>query len=154
MHANEAVEKPRLGRSRADGCWCCSSVEPIGVYEALWFLRARPTSTGRSLAQLRRISVVGEFLDIVDQAEELPLALDFRPAAQREAIEPFIVAQIAEHRLDDAKPLPVEPPTVRRIDAAFHSRRVRLGQRRGLALKEHDRSHCRRLRRVHASSPE
>ena len=37
-----------------------------------------------------------EFLDVVDEAEELPLCIDFLPAAERESIEPLVVAHVAE----------------------------------------------------------
>jgi hypothetical protein len=36
--------------------------------------------------------VVRELLDVVHQTKEHPLPVHFRPAAQREAIEPFVVA--------------------------------------------------------------
>ncbi|WP_411279245.1 serine/threonine-protein kinase, partial [Gemmatimonas sp.] len=39
----------------------------------------------------RRISGVRQFFDVVHEAKEQPLAVDFRPAAQREAIEPLVV---------------------------------------------------------------
>ena len=61
---------------------------------------------------LRRVAVSRKFLDVMDQAEELPLAVDFPTTAQRKAIEPFVVAEIAEHRFDGAKARAVPPPPV------------------------------------------
>lgn len=67
----------------------------------------------------------GELLDVVDQAVELPLTVDFRLAAQRESGEPLVVAEIAEHGLHGAKAFAVPLPSLRGIDATFHARRVR-----------------------------
>ena len=39
-----------------------------------------------------------EFFDVVDQTKEPPLAVDFRPAAPRETIEPFVVLAPDEMR--------------------------------------------------------
>ena len=44
----------------------------------------------------RHFTVVGQFLNIVYQAEELPLSFLF--SAQTKAIELFIRSDIAEHR--------------------------------------------------------
>ena len=49
---------------------------------------------------LRRVPVMSELLDVVDQAEELPLPIDLGAPAQSEPIEPLVVPHIAEHRLD------------------------------------------------------
>ena len=47
--------------------------------------------------------MVRQLLDVVDEAEELPLPVDLRSTAQREAVEPFVVAEIAEHRFHGAE---------------------------------------------------
>ena len=39
----------------------------------------------------------------MDQREQLPLSVDLALAAQREAIEPLVVAQVREHRFDGGK---------------------------------------------------
>lgn len=52
--------------------------------------------------------MVRPLLDVVDEGERLPLAIDFRVDAQREAVEPLVVAQVAEHRLDGGE-APVVP---------------------------------------------
>jgi hypothetical protein len=43
-----------------------------------------------------------ELLDIVHQAVQRPLRRDLRLPAQREPIQPLVVPQIGEHRLDSA----------------------------------------------------
>ena len=48
-----------------------------------------------------------ERFDIVHQAKEQPLAVHFRATAQREAIEPLVVAQIREYGLHRREPSPV-----------------------------------------------
>ena len=58
---------------------------------------------------------MGELLDVVDQAEELPLYIDFGFSAQGEAIEPLVVSKIAEHRLDHREAPAVEHPARGRI---------------------------------------
>lgn len=65
---------------------------------------------------LRCVAVHGELLDVVDQAEELPLPVDFRSPTQREAIKPFVVAHVRKHRLHRRKSLPVSCPACRRIN--------------------------------------
>ena len=46
-----------------------------------------------------RIATVGELLDVLHHAVELPLPIDFLLPAQREPVKPFVVSQVAEHRL-------------------------------------------------------
>lgn len=48
-------------------------------------------------AYLIRVSVVPELFDVVHQAVQLPLSIHLLPPAQREAGEPFVVPQVAEH---------------------------------------------------------
>jgi hypothetical protein len=90
---------------------------------------------------LRCVPVLGELFDIVDQAEELPLPIDFGLSAQREAIEPLVVSHVRKHRLHRRKALPVTCPTRRRINALFHPGRMRLGRRRGPAAEKGDLAH-------------
>lgn len=45
-----------------------------------------------ALLVLRRGAETSELLDVVHQAEELPLAVDLFSTAQREASEPLVVA--------------------------------------------------------------
>jgi len=47
------------------------------------------------------VPVVLELLDVVHQAIELPLALDFRFATQAKSIEPLVAADVGKHRFDD-----------------------------------------------------
>ena len=53
-----------------------------------------------------------ELLDVVYQAEELPLRIDLRSAAQREAAESFVVPNVGEDRLDRAESLRVVRSTI------------------------------------------
>ena len=73
-----------------------------------------------------RISVMRELLDVVNQAEELPLRIDLDAPAQREAVEPFVVAQVAEHRLDGGEAAAVGDTTFGGIDALSHARGQRV----------------------------
>ena len=43
---------------------------------------------------LRGVASVGELFNVVHQAKQLPLPIDFRATTQREAIEPLVVPQI------------------------------------------------------------
>ena len=45
------------------------------------------------------VPVPGELFDVVDQAIHLPLPVDFSLTTQREAIEPFVVADVCKYRL-------------------------------------------------------
>ncbi len=70
---------------------------------------------------------MGELLDVVDEAEELPLPVDFATPPEGEAIEPFVVAQIPKHRLHGREALPVLHAALRGIDPTPHARRRGLG---------------------------
>jgi hypothetical protein len=54
-----------------------------------------------------RIPMMRQLLDVMDEAEELPLRIDFLLSAQREAIEPLVVPDIGEHRFNRGKTLSV-----------------------------------------------
>jgi hypothetical protein len=62
-----------------------------------------PRRTRTFLSPRLRIAVVRELLDVVHQAEQLPLRIDFLPAAQCEPALPLVVTQVAEHRLHRGK---------------------------------------------------
>lgn len=61
-----------------------------------------------------------QFLDVMDEAEELPLRIDLFLSAQREAIESFVVPEIPEHRLDRGKPLAIKTSAFFTVDRPFH----------------------------------
>ena len=44
-----------------------------------------------------------QLLDVVHQAIQLPLRIDFDSSSQRESVELFVVPQIAEYRLHRGK---------------------------------------------------
>ena len=48
-----------------------------------------------------------QLLDVMDEAEALPLRIDLLLSAEREAVEPLVVPGIAEHRFNRGKPLAV-----------------------------------------------
>ena len=62
---------------------------------------------------------MGHLLDIVHQAEQLPLGVHLFLAPQGEPIHP-LVPQIAEHRLDDRDPLIVDKTPVQCVELLFH----------------------------------
>ena len=75
---------------------------------------------------LHRVSCTRELLDVVHQAEHLPLPIDPRSAAQREARETFVIAHVPKHGLDDAEATAVESASFQRVNPLFHPRRVRV----------------------------
>ncbi len=50
-----------------------------------------------------RIALTGELLSVLDQAVQLPVGIDLEAAPKREAVEPLVVPDIGEHRLDDGE---------------------------------------------------
>jgi hypothetical protein len=62
-----------------------------------------------------------EFLDVVHQAEELPLRIDLHLSSQRETIEPLVVADIAEDRFHRGEAATVTRSTGGCVDAFLHS---------------------------------
>ena len=54
-----------------------------------------------------RIPMMRQLLDVMDEAEELPLCIDLLLTSEREAIEPLVVPDIAEHRFNRGKTLSV-----------------------------------------------
>ena len=78
------------------------------------------------LLYLRRLAQLRPLLDVVDQREQLPLPIDFVPTAQREAVEPLVVADVAEHRLDRRETSAIFFSTERAVDARTHVLRVRV----------------------------
>ena len=62
-----------------------------------------------------------QLLDVVHQAEELPLRIDFLLPAQREAVQPLVVAEVAEHRLHRGEAPAIQLPSAFRIDGPLHA---------------------------------
>ena len=73
----------------------------------------------------RYLSMVRPLLDVVDQGEQLPLAIDFRLAAQRETIELLVVAEVAEHGFDGGEASTVLLFALVAVDAFAHALRMR-----------------------------
>ena len=61
-----------------------------------------------------------QFLDVVHQAIELPLAIDLPPPAQREPIQPLVVPDVAEDRFDGGKASPVAGLAFFAVDGFLH----------------------------------
>ena len=61
-----------------------------------------------------------QFLDVMDEAEKLPLRIDLFLSAQREAVQSLVVPDIPKHRFDRRKASPVECSAFRAVDRSFH----------------------------------
>ena len=81
--------------------------------------------------------MVRQLLDVVHHAIELPLPIHLRPAPQGEAGEPFVVAQVAEHRFHRRKASRNHVLAGGRVDLRFHPVGMAL-LARTLALEECD----------------
>jgi len=62
-----------------------------------------------------------QLLDVVHQAEELPLRIDLLPPAQGEAIQPLVVTQVGKHRLHRGEASAVEPSASFGVDGPLHA---------------------------------
>ncbi len=74
----------------------------------------------------------------MDESKQLPLAVDFLLAAQRESIELLVVTQIAEHGFDGGEALAVLFFAFVAVDAFAHALRVRDD---GFAREHRDLAH-------------
>jgi hypothetical protein len=74
----------------------------------------------RPPAYLIRVALVPELFDVVHHAIELPLPIDLGAPAQREAVEPLVVSQVAEHRFDRGKARANHLLALARVDAPLH----------------------------------
>ena len=137
----EAVEKPLFRRKkrtrknlpvRFSLCLfeCCyMRLKSTGAHS--WWPRPRPSLP-------RHVSIIGQLLDVLHHAIELPLPITLGFTAQREAIQALVVPQIAEHRLDRGKAPAIQCPPLIGIDALLHLlgmfqwRRLILGEERHL----------------------
>ena len=63
---------------------------------------------------------VGKFLDVVNEAEELPLCIDLGAPTQRETVESLVVPKITEHGFDGGEASSVGRATLFAIDAPPH----------------------------------
>ena len=79
-----------------------------------------------------------QFLDVVHQAIELPLAIDLPPSAQREPIQPLVVPDVAEDRFDGGKASSVAGLAFFAVDGFLHPVAVTFFGRAGFAPKEAD----------------
>jgi len=64
---------------------------------------------------------VEDLFDVMNQAVEHPLYVDFDFSPQCEPIEPFVHPDVAEDRLHDFEALAVDGAALRRIDLLLHS---------------------------------
>lgn len=66
------------------------------------------------------IPVMCQLLDVMDQAVELPLRIDLLPASQGETVDPFVMPEIPEHRLNGGEALPVQSSSFFAANRPFH----------------------------------
>ena len=66
------------------------------------------------------IPVMRQLLDVMDEAEELPLRINLLLTSKGEAIELLVMPDIPEHRFNRRKASPIQRPTFRTIDRPFH----------------------------------
>ena len=96
---------------------------------------------GRFLActpRLLGIPMVGQLLDVVHQAVQAPLRIDFRLAAQPKAVQTLLVSQVAKHWSDVANALAIQVSAswpLHQLDSeiALASNRLAGSGRRGAA---------------------
>ena len=69
---------------------------------------------------LLRIPVMRQLLDVVHQAVELPLRIHFLLASEGEAVELFVVPDVAEHRFHRGKAPPVSRLSFGAVDTSLH----------------------------------
>ena len=75
-----------------------------------------------------------QLLDIVNQAVEVPLRVHLALSSQGEAVQSFIVPQVAEHRFDDRDAPRIELASARTVDRSSHT--LGVGQHRLILLEE------------------
>lgn len=93
---------------------------------------------GPSADRLRDVPGMREFLDVLDEAEELPLSVHLRATAQREPVEPRVMAEVPEDRFDRRESFRVVGTSLRGIDPLRHPRRVSRRRRRSAAVENRD----------------
>src|ERR1035437_6836782 len=98
---------------------------------------------GPSADRLRGVPVMCEFLDVLDEAEQLPLPLPLPPPPQGDPVEPLVVAEVPEDRFDRRESFRVVGTSLRGIDPLLHPRRVSRRCRRLAAVEKRDLSYQR-----------
>ena len=78
-----------------------------------------------SAVALRGVARVRELFNVVYETIQFPLPIDLRATAQREAIEPLVVAQIRKHRLYCRESTSILFASTRGIDTSLHAHGVR-----------------------------
>ena len=96
------------------------------LWRGLWRFSAPALAHYRALCSVAwfaflRITVVGQLLDVVHQGVELPLPVHLGLAAQRQAVELLVVAQVGEHRLDGGESSSIQCPALGAVDALLHA---------------------------------
>lgn len=77
-----------------------------------------------------------QLLDVVHQTVELPLRIHLPLSAQREAVQPFVIAEVAEHRLHRRKTPAIQRSSPWTVDGRLHPCHRIVGGRVGLASEE------------------
>ena len=121
MMPNEAVQKPHShppkacsqGVANPEWSFDVSSRQCAAFLTSYRAPSACTVPRGRFSActpRLLGIPMVGQLLDVVHQAVQAPLRIDFGLAAQREAVQSLDVPDVAKHRLHGADALAVQVP--------------------------------------------
>src|SRR5262245_33234699 len=92
-----------------------------------------------------------QLADVVHQAIEQPLIVDFACAAQRESSESTAAAEVAEYRLHDSQPSSVEVAPLLGVDLALHEGTVGGWPTFGPPMEEHHLACRRSLRMLEAA---
>lgn len=103
---------------------CVEGATAVGCLSAP---RLACSAGGSGAKPLGSVPGVGQFVDVVDEAEELPLPVDLRPPAEGEAREPLVVAQVREDRFHGREAAPVLRPALGGSEAPLHLPREALG---------------------------
>ena len=69
---------------------------------------------------MKKLAVVVELFDVVYEAVKLPLGLDFFFASEAEAVELFVVGEVAENGFDHGHAVAVDLFAFLAVDAMLH----------------------------------
>ena len=75
-------------------------------------------------ALVRQLPIILQFLNIMHQADQLPLALNFLLASQAKPVQPFVDADIAKHRLNHRHAVAIDLSPLITGYAMFHPVRI------------------------------
>ena len=94
-----------------------------------------------------------QLLDVMDEAEELPLGIDLLLTSEREAIEFLVMPDIREHRFNRGKTLSVSPSAFLAVEGLFHQVDIAHPRCVGFPAEEADLPDFGSVRRAQAFLP-